>query len=461
MEERNKKDETINSNKSSNFKSEINEFIKHIEAQADIMPLVSELLKIKMIQENKHVEKFILENKFSEIKEPEKKMDTAEDNEILKGSESKQKLLIPPDKIKEFVNLVDKVTTSHLAYNLMPINFVVSFVSQYDAYLGGLIRAMFISKPEILNTSDRNILFSDLIKFKSIDEAQEFIVDKQVESILRESHISQFKWLESKLDISLRKDLPNFNKFIEITERRNLFVHCNGIVSRQYMEICRDNNVNGIENIKLGQKLNADPEYFHECYQVMVEIGVKLGQVIWRKLIPNELSDADYQLNQVCFNLLRKGQYKLSTNLLIFATEILKKHSSNEYFCMLTINKALGYYLSNQKDLCNKVLNKHDWSATSDKFKLAIEVLNEDYKKAIKIMTTIGSTSKEISQDAYREWPLFKEFRKSDEFKIKYKEIFGEDLVYLEPKPKDLEDILTGIKMDKENLAIGKTKNKN
>ena len=163
MEERNKKDETINSNKSSNFKSEINEFIKHIEAQADIMPLVSELLKIKMIQENKHVEKFILENKFSEIKEPEKKMDTAEDNEILKGSESKQKLLIPPDKIKEFVNLVDKVTTSHLAYNLMPINFVVSFVSQYDAYLGGLIRAMFISKPEILNTSDRNILFSDLI----------------------------------------------------------------------------------------------------------------------------------------------------------------------------------------------------------------------------------------------------------------------------------------------------------
>src|SRR5690606_4970742 len=187
-----------------------------------------------------------------------------------------------------------------------------SFVSQYDAYLGGIIRTMFLSKPEFLNSSEKNILFSELIKFESIEEAREFIVEKEVESVLRESHLKQFKWLENKLGITLRKDLPSFSDFIEITERRNLFVHCNGVISRQYLEVCKENNVKNIDQAKIGQQLIASPEYFNKCYMVMFEIGVKLGQVIWRKLQPDKLEDADTHLNNVCYALLTKGHFRLA-----------------------------------------------------------------------------------------------------------------------------------------------------
>jgi hypothetical protein len=95
-------------------------------------------------------------------------------------------------------------------------------------------------------------------------------------------------------------------------------------------------------------------------------------------------------------------------------------------------------------------LDKHDWSATSDKFKLAISVLKEDYQKAIELMKSIGSTNKHLNKDAYREWPLFRQFRKTDEFKKAYLEIFGEELVYVETKPKGLEDILSEIKQLKK-----------
>lgn len=435
---------------SPDFGKEIDKFIKHIEAQADIVPLVMGLLNVKLVQEAKHVDKYIKKNGIIEKEEKEE-----QDND-----DDSSKLLIPADKFKGFIELNDKVDTTALATRLLPINFVVAFVSQYDAYLGGLIRTMFEAKPELLNNSEKNILFSELIKFNSLEEAREYLIEKEVESVLRESHLKQFKWLETKLNIPLRKDLPSFSDFIEITERRNLFVHCNGVISRQYIDVCKENEVKNIDKAKIGQQLIASPEYFNKCYMVMLEIGVKLGQVIWRKLQPDKLEDADAHLNNVCYELLTKGHFRLALNLLSFATETLKKHTNQEMLCIFTINKALAHYLSENKDACKNVLAKHDWSATSYKFKLAIAVLKEDYVTAIELMKSIGSTNKHINKDAYREWPLFRQFRKTEEFKIAYKEIFGEELVYVETKPKGLEDILVEIKQLKKEAKEAKENEK-
>jgi hypothetical protein len=142
---------------------------------------------------------------------------------------------------------------------------------------------------------------------------------------------------------------------------------------------------------------------------------------------------------------------------LTFATDTIKKHHDQEMICILTINKALAHYLSDKKEDCKKVLAKHDWSATNDKFKLAISILNEEYEKAIEIMKSIGISNKHINKDAYREWPLFRKFRKTDEFKAAYKEIFNEELVYVEPKPRNLEDILTDLKQLRKEAEEEKT----
>lgn len=432
-------------NEKSDFGKEIDKYIKHIDSQADIVPLVTSLINIKLLQEANNVDKYIKENGLIESFDEE-------------GNTGK--LRITSDKIKDFVKLNSKVETTALAHKLLPINFVVSFVSQYDAYLGGVIRTMFKALPELLNNSEKNISFCELVKFQSIEEAYESLIEKEVESVLRESHLKQFKWLESKLGITLRKDLPSFSDFIEITERRNLFVHCNGTVSRQYLEVCKENEVKGIDKVSLGDHLIVRPEYFSKCYMVLFEIGVKLGQVIWRKLKPDELEDADTHLNNVCYQLLIDGHNKLALNLLTFATDTLKKHIDQEMICIFNINKALAYYLSDKKEESLKALNNNDWSATSDKFKLATTVIREEYPKSIEIMKSIGTSNQHINKDAYREWPLFRKFRKTEEFKMAYKEIFDEDFVYIETKPKELEDILTELKQLKNEAKKEKEKEK-
>lgn len=416
------------------FENEIDNYIKHIEAQADIFPLVMNLTTAKVVQESKLVDKFIKTNELID----EEELDAHGEREI--------RLRVPIDKFKEFIELTKNVDTTGLAIELLPVNFIVAFVSQYDAYFGRLIKTVFHYKPELLNNSEKNLLFSELLNFKSIDEAREFVVEKEVESVLRYSHLKQFKWLEDKLNMPLRKKLPSFSSFVEITERRNLFVHCNGFVSRHYIDNCRENNVSNIENVNLGEKLKVTPVYFRECYNVLFEIGVKLGQVIWRKLLPDELEDADDHLNHVCFELLKKGHNKLALNLLTFATETLKKHHNQEMMCIFTINKSLAYYLSGKKEEASKIISEHDWSATNDKFRLAVSVLSEDFETALRLMKSIGNNNEGIPKEAYQEWPLFSVFRKRKDFQKTFKEIFKEEFLFFEKKPKSIEEIADEIK---------------
>ena len=72
---------------------------------------------------------------------------------------------------------------------------------------------------------------------------REKIFAKEVESILRSSHSDQFLWMERVFSIPLTKGLESWPSFIELTERRNLFVHCDGVVSDQYINVCKNNKV--------------------------------------------------------------------------------------------------------------------------------------------------------------------------------------------------------------------------
>ena len=151
--------------------------------------------------------------------------------------------------------------------NRIPSLFLMGLVSTYDSFLSQLIRCVFVARPEILSSSERNISFKDLIEIGSVDEARERIIEKEVKSVLRDSHAQQIEWLEKRLNMTLRKDLGIWPDFIEICERRNLLSHTDGKVSSQYLSVCREHGA--------------------DCNNVSVGI-----QVIWRKLCPEQINEA-------------------------------------------------------------------------------------------------------------------------------------------------------------------------
>ena len=85
------------------------------------------------------------------------------------------------------------------------------------------------------------------------------MLEKEIESLRRKSYIEQFKELETKFSIKLTK-FDRWPYFIESAQRRNLFTHCDGIVSKQYLDVCRDVNFKFDKVYKVGERLEIGGE---------------------------------------------------------------------------------------------------------------------------------------------------------------------------------------------------------
>lgn len=388
-------------------------FIKYIDALASTLPPT--LLAIGSFQQAyfQQIAKYFEENVISQ--------------EVIDG-----KLIIKAkiDDYNEPVKLFKDIEKTNLADKLILRSFIISLISQYDAFLGRLIRSLFLVQPESLNISEKNITFAQLQSFGSIEDAKEYIMEKEVETVLRKSHSEQFDWLERKFDIKLREGLSVWSAFIEVTERRNLFVHNNGVVSSQYMNICKENKVEIAKDIQLGSQLEATTDYFKKAYESVFEIGVKLAHVLWRKVQPADREKADQKLNGICYDLLAEERFRLACILLDFAVD-MKKFSSEQRKRTFIVNRAQAYKWAGDFEKAKKIITNEDWSAASDDFKLAEAIILDDYDRAYILMRKIGSDG-DVDKKAYREWPLFRDIRKTEEFQKIFEVLFGELLFPLD-----------------------------
>ena len=342
-------------------------------------------------------------------------------------------------KLREHREILSKREKSLIAFDQIAKSFLISLISQYDIFLGSFIRALSTIKPESLNIGEKQLSVSQLQNFTSVAEAYEFMIDKEIDLMLRESHAKQFEWLEAKYNMNLRKDVHMWPQFIEATERRNLFVHTNGVVSLQYINTCKQNKFDLSDDIKLGQNLNVSSEYFTSAYKCIFEIGVGLAHVLWRKILPSDREKADENLHNICYNLLIDEKFALAKNMLEFATKDIKHYSSEEYDRFFIVNKALAYKWSGEEKQAIQIMNSRDWSATSGRFRLANAVILNDFSKADKIVKEIGPNGDKIGKDSYREWSLFREYRKSESFQKIFEEIFSEPLYTAKVEESDVE----------------------
>ena len=404
--------------------SNLQTFLRHIDSIRDTLPMTMLLLQPYNKKANDDFINFLNKN----VKEIEE-------------DDGKKRILVKQDDAKVFETLERNASTSALASKIIPESLFVSLISQYDAFLTRLLRAIYEIKPDVLNGSERNLTFSQLVEMKSIDNAREFIIDKEVDTVLRKSHSEQFDYLEKLIGIKLREKLPIWQSFIEITERRNLLVHCDGIISNQYFKNCKDHKCLISDKLKVGDRLGVPPEYFREAYECLYEIAVKLSHTIWRKLLAEDLKTADRELNDICFTLVNSKTFKLADILLTFGYE-QKDHFNDSLKNVFIINGALSKYLQDKKDETKKILKIKDWSASSDDFKLAYEVLTENYEEAYAIMKKIGNNG-DVDRSDYKEWPLFTKIREEKKFKDTFKRIFKEDYTVLETPKRPVQELIS------------------
>ncbi|EAA6522349.1 hypothetical protein DOI81_18925 [Salmonella enterica subsp. enterica serovar Gaminara] len=392
------------------LKGKLQYFLETLESIEDALPSLRKNLRDEYYKKNKNCDDFIETNA--------KDIERNEDGKIIRFS-------IHRSESYQFKRIKRERDKSIKLSLVIPNNLLVAIVSEYDAFLGDLIREIYNSKPESVHGFGKEFSFKEIIDFGSIDALKEHVIEKDIESILRNSHLEQIYTLEKKFNIELTKGLDILPSFIEITERRNLFVHCKGIVSSQYIKVCTENNVQ-LDNITVGKKLYASNDYIFKAINIFSEMAIKLTHVLWNKIFKEDIKHIEKSIHDISYETLDRGKYEL---VIAISPLFLSKsfNSIGEAIKRTTlINYCIALKENGNKKASDRLLDEYDWTACDPAFKMAEKILREDYKTAAAYMKKSYDMG-DLQKEDIDQWPLFLQFRKTDEFKELYDLLFGKE----------------------------------
>lgn len=367
-------------------------------------------------------------NNYKILKESEKNAKQSFKNFITQNKEPDFNSLTP-FQIKELKSIIKKVGRTEQAVIIFPQSMLVSIVSQYDYLVGQLIQFIYEVNPKLLQESNSQISYKDLFTYNDIGAIRDKIIQDKVETILRKSHDEQIDDLQKISGVKNLKGVHFWKEFVEITQRRNLFVHCKGCVSEQYIKECQ--NVGLVKLPSKGENLNVDEGYFLRAYFVFYMMGALLTQVIIRQLLSKEnlLGEIDTILTNIIYETLEEEKYDLTIELSEFAMAGSTKHACRLDEVYFVLNHAQAHKWKGNQEECNKILTQFDFSAMTSDILVAKFALEDNIEQVVEHMYKVGNTSNIMRKDSYASWVIFKEMRKKVEFKNAYKNIFGEDLI--------------------------------
>lgn len=341
-----------------------------------------------------------------------------------KGLSTKTKNIDAAKLQSEIRELNHNIWKRDRANTLFKQNALVMIVSRYDIFVSEVLQAIFRATPDRLKSPDKTLSYEEILQLGSVENAIEKFISKEIDVLLRMSHVEQIKYIDKQLKIDLRDNINCWPVFTEITERRNLFVHTGGKVSRQYINTCKFNEVNLDANIIEGFQLDVDNEYLQKAYLCLLEISMKVSQLVLRKLWPKELKTIDMALNEIGFDFLKGEKWDLAKVVFNFALSLPPTLVSDDaYRKMFVVNKCIALKWCGNEIEFKKLLDDIDWSSSDAKFALAVYVLKGEFKEAELIMSTMNK-EKPITEHEYKTWPLFKDFRNTDNFRRAFKKIY-------------------------------------
>lgn len=213
---------------------------------------------------------------------------------------------------------------------------------------------------------------------------------------------------------------------MEIFERRNLVAHQQTRVTNIYLKNCSEAGLD-TSALMAGQRLRLTPRYLKSSVNILLEFGILLLFVIWRKRFKRESDEAFSAINEIAFDLIKNSYVRTASRVLEFALFKQTRRARDVIIKMMLVNLANCYKKLGDTQKVEEVLSGADWSSASDQFKISIAAIHDDVEAVVSMMPRVKEDD-EVGKDGFRIWPVFDGVRSLPAFKAAFQETFGEPI---------------------------------
>lgn len=306
----------------------------------------------------------------------------------------------------------------------------VGLVATFDELIASLIRTAIRGQPRLLASFDRTISYQDVAAAKDFPRLQQDLITVTVYELMKKGRLEQIAWIEKYISGTKLKDqLQVYDRLIEITERRNAYVHNDGFPSEDYLSKVSLATGSSPESTP-GERIHTSETYFREATDALIEAYVLLSQAVVRKLAKNVSEDdsqhIDHSFNNAIYFQIEEGRNESAVRL---AEMMLsgKFKTSDLALKMAIINHAIALTKCGKQRDAENVLSKTDWSSARDEFALCVAALRQDMEKVkTYIPKLVGSDM--LNPQSYFEWPAFDGIRDLPEFWTTLVEVYGDEI---------------------------------
>lgn len=289
---------------------------------------------------------------------------------------------------------------------------LIILVSFFESLLSDLIQNYYKLYPNAMPSEDRNISLADLRTFGSIEKAEEYLILRETENVFRKGLEDQLEYFNKRMKINISCIDKYKDDLVEISQRRNIFVHNNGTINHIYMSKVSD-KLSKKYKAKEGENISISSDYLNRTINIMYFSGIVINYICWRKWKKEDSNLANELLMTYLYEALVEKNHNLVIMLSDFAINIPIESEQNRR--MVIINHSIALKELGLSEEMHNLLNQYDWSSCSLVFHLALYLLKDDSENFYNILPRCIA-SKEVTIENMTSWPLFRSMRKNTEF---------------------------------------------
>jgi len=282
---------------------------------------------------------------------------------------------------------------------------LLSLATTTEWHISQLFSYFYRRFPESVATKEKAFSLGDLMAFGSIADAQEHLIASRVEDTMRGSFSDWIGVFKDKLKLSASYLDSHLDDMIEIFQRRNLVVHNGSIVNSIYLAKVSEKHRNAVRS---GQKLAIDREYLDRAIDLL-EVHISLlAAELWKKLEPRDESRGDL-LCELAYEHMAKERWHVAQAFYFFVQNDARMKENTRLVARLNVWQCRKW----AGDDIRAEVEKHDFSATDDRYVLGSLALKDDIDGAMRLAHRLVETSALTASDL-REWPIFRAFRRDE-----------------------------------------------